>query len=109
MTDTIDVAALVERLRFLVSLNEPQNGGPYQGYAAQKFIETANEAATALQSQADALAANETELDLLRKRVDGLLGSLATMREALEEIAHSAETHSHVIVVARAALAREGK
>lgn len=35
--------------------------------------------------------------------------ALATMREALEEIAHSAETHSHVIVVARAALAKEGK
>jgi len=75
MTDTIDVAALVERLRFLVSLNEPQKGGPYQGHAAQKFIEAADEAATALQSQADALAEARREISEASRYLDGLLRS----------------------------------
>jgi len=110
MTDTtIDVAALVERLRHLVALNEPQNGGPYQGYAAQQFIEAASEAATALQSQADALAEARRERDALVQvvapgdkrpaliakiiiqsienegRATNAEASLATMREALEK------------------------
>jgi len=82
MTDTIDVAALVERAKRLML----DNGCP----------PIFGEFATALHSQADALAANETELDLLRKRVDGLLtaeASLATMREALEHIVQWSEAY----------------
>lgn len=88
MTDTIDVAALVERgdKSRLWLLNSRLPG---HELAALGVASTIYDLTTALQSQADALAANETELDLLRKRVDGLLtaeASLATMRESLEEI-----------------------
>ncbi len=120
MTDTIDAAALVERLREWVEKARRDLNNPTVRVNANILIE----AATALQSQADALAEARRELKGRDKVFCAMLttgvcdlpdrlataeASLATMREALEEIAHSAETHSHVIVIARAALAREGK
>jgi hypothetical protein len=35
----------------LVSLNEPENGGPYQGYAADACVKAMAEAADALSSR----------------------------------------------------------
>lgn len=42
MTETLE---LTKKLRFLVSLNKPENGGPYQGYAAADCVETMEKAA----------------------------------------------------------------
>ncbi len=39
------MTTLTERLRFLVSLNEPEHGGPYQGSAAQACVEAMAQAA----------------------------------------------------------------
>ena len=130
MTDTIDVAALVAELGELGTVKD------WEPWYDHVMAVTAK-AATALQSQADALTEAKRELakakqdvqiehqfflveaekhsewleNYMRERTRATTAeaSLATMREALEEIAHSAETHSHVIVIARAALAREGK
>ena len=123
MTDTIDVAALVAELGELGTVKD------WEPWYDHVMAVTAK-AATALQSQADALTEAKRENATLterlnfayqakarcnddanfeRRRATTAEASLATMREALEEIAHSAETHSHVIVIARAALAREGK
>ena len=123
MTDTIDVAALVAELGELGTVKD------WEPWYDHVMAVTAK-AATALQSQADALTEAKRENATLterlnfayqakarcnddanfeRRRATTAEASLATMREALEEIAHSAETHSHVIVIARAALAKEGK
>lgn len=104
MTDTIDVAALVEAWKWRAKVKgewglwsvvevDP-NDWTWRDYWEDLEV-VPLVPATALQSQADALAANETELDLLRKRVDGLLtaeASLATMREALEASKRIIET-----------------
>lgn len=50
---------LPKRLRFLVALNEPQHGGPYQGFAAARCVEAMTHAAD--------------ELDASRKLVADLL------------------------------------
>jgi len=57
------VAELVERLEHLVSLNDPDKGGPYGGYAAQNCVEAMSKAASALSAQAAALVAAEKERD----------------------------------------------
>lgn len=44
-----DVGELVERLRHLISLDEPKNGGPYGGLAARECLRAMSEAATALE------------------------------------------------------------
>jgi hypothetical protein len=44
---------LAKRLQFLVSLNDPKNGGPYGGYAAQQCIEAMREAAAFLSHPVD--------------------------------------------------------
>lgn len=41
---------LTDRLLHLVALNEPENGGPYQGIAAQACMQAMREAADALDS-----------------------------------------------------------
>ena len=162
MTDTIDVAALVERRELTVEQKEACGYLAHQvlggdGFTSDHartllalladFERHHKSARTALQSQADALAEARRENERLNDmnveisinahqwmvahdmraagepyffpkpadtpellaRATTAEASLATMREALEEIAHSAETHSHVIVIARAALAKEGK
>lgn len=134
MTDTIDVAALVERAMpapdcYSDGYHISSRPFDHNGLEAQPLF-TWLKVATALQSLSAELA--EAKRDLATKehmwlyecekhaewlekfmaektRTTTAEASLATMREALEEIAHSAETHSHVIVIARAALAKEGK
>jgi hypothetical protein len=44
-----EVEKLVARLRHLVSLNEPWNGGPYQGVAATACVEAMDEAASLIE------------------------------------------------------------
>lgn len=66
---------LVQRLRWLVSLNEPKRGGPYQGLAAAECVK-------AMRAAADALASEAAERGLAEARE-----VLATAREALEAIA----------------------
>ena len=91
MTDTIDVAALVERLRDFQ--HTPHEGDPM----VDMLLDMTAEAATALQSQADALAearrqwrnyeAAAGEQFAARSTAEA---SLATMREALEKAEHAA-------------------
>jgi len=40
---------LIQRLRHLVSLNEPRNGGPYQGTAALACVDAMREAAATIE------------------------------------------------------------
>lgn len=54
-----DISGLSERLRHLVSLDRPENGGPYQGYAASYCVNVMAEAAAKL----DALQARVKELE----------------------------------------------
>lgn len=91
-TDTIDVAALVERLR----MGEGLGAAMAPTAATSRYVlAIMDEAATALQSQADALAearrlvsASEAEryrsCGELLTRATAAEASLATMREALE-------------------------
>ena len=44
----VSVGELVRKLNHLVSLNEPKNGGPFQGFAAQACVEAMREAASRL-------------------------------------------------------------
>jgi len=53
---------LVTRLRYLASLNDERNGGPYGGYAATKCMEAMAEAATAI-------AARDAEIERLRSAI----------------------------------------
>ena len=95
MTDTIDVAALVERLRAGDKLAKPEDCR-----RDRCNCDIMDEAATAIQSQADALAEVRREmsdwrngdlagvkahLDAAMTRATTAEASLATMREALEE------------------------
>lgn len=56
-----EASAVAARLRKLVSLNEPANGGPYRGYAAEQFIATAAEAAALLEQFPALVARTSTE------------------------------------------------
>lgn len=44
-----DMLECAARLRRLVSLNEPRNGGPYQGFAAEMCMDAMREAASILE------------------------------------------------------------
>lgn len=48
-TTPADVGELVERLKHLIALDEPKNGGPYGGLAARECLRAMTEAATALE------------------------------------------------------------
>ena len=81
---------LIDRLHHLVSLDEPDKGGPYGGYAASKCIEAMREAADLLLSQAQEI---ERLSEGLRSR--GLrLPSADPVTDALnaiDEIEHSSQ------------------
>ena len=58
MSNDIDI---VERLRFLVSLNHESNGGPYAGYAAAMCMEAMRDAASTIEAMRAATGANLTK------------------------------------------------
>lgn len=49
----MDKNELIRRLRFLVSLNNPDRGGPYGGTAAAQCMEAMTQAADMLEQQAN--------------------------------------------------------
>lgn len=65
---------LAVRLRYLVSLNEPENGGPYGGYAAAEFVKAGAEAASAIESQQARIEALEIEIEAVKSFGGGFFG-----------------------------------
>jgi len=62
-TETVDeLDRLMVELRHLVSLNKPQNGGPYRGYAAERCV-------MAMTQSADAIDRLREENERLRNEV----------------------------------------
>ena len=57
-----DVAGMVERLRKLISLDQPENGGPYGGFAAAECMRWMAEAASLLTRVAAERDAARTEV-----------------------------------------------
>lgn len=58
MTDHTD---LVREARHLVSLNEPDHFGPYQGYAAERFVVVMGQLADAIEQLQARLAVAEAD------------------------------------------------
>jgi len=49
-----ETQALLDRMRHLVSLNDPDHGGPYGGYAAEQFVSTMKDAIAEIERLAEA-------------------------------------------------------
>lgn len=64
------VAGLVGEMRHLVSLNEPDKGGPYGGFAAQRCMAAMTKAASTLTSLAAEVEALKRERDEVRANED---------------------------------------
>jgi hypothetical protein len=71
---------LIERLKHLISLDEPRNGGPYQGLAAKLCLGAMTEAAKALTTQADRIQELEARAEKAEQERDYLDGSIKALQ-----------------------------
>jgi len=82
---------LEKRLRHLVSLNEPEKGGPYGGLAAELCMRAMREAADALAALRDKLAAVEGERDAPSDRLE--IGSPEWLEDNKNALDHNHWSH----------------
>lgn len=84
---------IVAKLRFLVSLNEERNGGPYQGLAAEQCVSAMEEAANVIAAlsvqpvaNVGAAEAHERGIEAACKALghEGVYINGATLRRAID-------------------------